>query len=330
MQQQSQKQARSKQSAADEPCWPWLPIALEQPAMSVNLHMLLAAALTCKDWRTAVQQCKAHSAAITLDPRDCLLQARQLRSFWLWLPKYSRLVSSMRISVGPGQLMGGERYEKWWWSCIKQAMETAAALTAASATALPSPSPTAATTAAIPTPVFQLASFSSNCLVDAYVLESLAIHSLTHLDIAFNPIGASSGPALAATLTRLSNLQHLSLFSTADGRSLAGSCLAGVGQLSRLTSLQLQGRWRDFQLPLQQMLAQQLALRKLQLGMRGLQGLKIAHLTRLEELSVQTLPAGATLPEQLQHLQLTHADATSMEQVLLLQQLQSLSLHVDF
>jgi hypothetical protein len=189
---------------------------------------------------------------------------------------------------------------------------------------------TAASPSAGPSDGFELDSFSSNCLADASVLEVLAAHSLTRLNIAVKPSGGSSALALAAALARLSSLQELSLASTADGCSLPGSCLGGILQMNRLTALQLQGRWRDVVQPLQRALATHHKLRKLRLDIRGLHDLKIAHLIHLEELCLQQLPVGVALPEQLQHLELTRADAASMEHVLLLQELRSVNLHIDF
>jgi hypothetical protein len=104
----------------------------------------------------------------------------------------------------------------------------------------------------------RLASFVSDSLCAASMVAALPAHSLTHLILDVGPEDAFDGAALSAALAHLSSLQQLWLTnkSSFSSSSTPGSCLAGVAQLSRLTSLGLDGYWPELQQPLQQLLVQ--------------------------------------------------------------------------
>jgi hypothetical protein len=116
-------------------------------------------------------------------------------------------------------------------------------------------------------------------------------------------------------------------------RHLPGSCLAGVAQLTRLTSLTLQGDWRSQQQQLQQLLEAPLPLQQLHLensDMRArLPPLNMARLTQLKQLSCSAVfdDDATVLPAQLQRLYLTDCgtgQSSGLQPVLMLQQLQHL------
>jgi hypothetical protein len=88
-----------------------------------------------------------------------------------------------------------------------------------------------------------------------------------------------------------------------------GSCLAGIAQLSRLTSLTLRGYWQGTQQPLQQLLAQPLLLVKLNLqagdGEGYLPVTNLAALTQLQEFkSSCSLQSRVQFPQLLCRLSL--------------------------
>jgi hypothetical protein len=131
-----------------------------------------------------------------------------------------------------------------------------------------------------------------------------------------------------AALARLSNLQHLQLDSRRGG--MPGSCLAGVAQLSKLTQLQIgnigiDSLQSDVHEPLQQLLAQPLPLRLLEVDMQELQELDLTALTQLEELVTDGFNKWSKLPCQLRSVKLTGVrnDGTS-KPLKELQQLQRL------
>jgi hypothetical protein len=179
----------------------------------------------------------------------------------------------------------------------------------------------------------RLVSFTGDLPGMPGMLAALPAHSLTQLDLDLLLTSVLSGPGLAAALARLSNLQHLSL-SKAESTGIPTSCLSGVAQLSRLTSLSLGGQWSGGQLQLQQYLAQPLRLRQLRLKLSmHLPKLDLAHCSQLQELTIRTphgLPKDITLPLQLQRLELsafgTAEDELAELQVHHLQKLQYLSL----
>jgi hypothetical protein len=170
------------------------------------------------------------------------------------------------------------------------------------------------------------------------ILATLPAHSLSHLDLTIRA-GTNDSIDLAAVLSRLSLLQQLQLRSATDGQpphpiSLdIGSSLVSLGQLTRLTSLTLDGRGNcelmDQDEMLQHVLAQQPPLRELQLlgWYDDMQRANLAVLSQLEHLLV----AGSSdvlisaLPNSLQRLELAvESSGETMSAVLLLQQLQRL------
>jgi hypothetical protein len=214
----------------------------------------------------------------------------------------------------------------------------------------------------------QLQSFGSNCITTAgaRVLQLLPAHTLTRLELQIplqqpHDNQASSEPvgsqALSAAVAQLSNLQHLRLAvqtsedaaAASDGAllddafgdpasgleplesSIAEACLAGIAQLSCLTSLELDVKASDTcevgsgsQHIIQQAVAPQLQLRRLQLRVRHWEHnrfdasapvLDLAHLNQLTEFTLNScLPDGTVLPQQLQHL---HLEESQLELQLL-------------
>jgi hypothetical protein len=272
----------------------------------------------------------------------------QLHSFALWLPKHAALVKSITVDTGyllPTDDVHGlpaDSHVDEVQRVLLQALQLAGTKSAPPAAA------PASATAAVSASVgghtaaqqqqqegWRLASFSSD-LPRAELLAALPAHSLTHLDIYAGSCSTRSGEgsnAIAASLARLTSLQHLELWIGTDG--IPVSVLAGVAQLSQLTALTLQGWWDGIKQPLEQLLAQQLPLRKLDVSMRDdirdspQPVLDIKHLTTLEQLStVGQLPEGSALPAQLKQLQLEQCSASNFAAVMPLQQLQRLNLYI--
>jgi hypothetical protein len=170
---------------------------------------------------------------------------------------------------------------------------------------------------------------------DVGMLAALPAHSLTNLDVTLGLLGPVDGQAASAALARLSNLQQLRMQSgecMQDARSVDFySCLAGVAQLSQLTSLELQHYERQANQDgdpqqLQQLLAQPLPLRVLHLKIYGGGSepphLDMSNLTQLHVLS-SWRHLNATFPPQLQQLTLVGISTEQqVEAALKLQQLQ--------
>jgi hypothetical protein len=145
-----------------------------------------------------------------------------------------------------------------------------------------------------------------------------------------------------ASMARLTSLQQLQLTSYLAVAWGMGddtfSCITALGQLSQLTELNLGGYWTEGRAEasrrsVQQLLAQPLALRVLQLGViTDLPVLNMGQLTQLTKLIVRSqLAEGLVLPQQLQHLQLFRRISSSQLAALLpLQQLQRVDLHIGF
>jgi hypothetical protein len=187
----------------------------------------------------------------------------------------------------------------------------------------------------------RLTSFSSNCITaaGARVLPLLPAHTLTQLELQmFLPqTGATAESSdWCAGLARLTNLQHLQLYLDrspagtevknleALQSSIAEACLAGIAQLSCLTSLDLSIRacdeWEEHSSSqaagglhiTQQAIARQLQLRQLKLHVSppahwensayDSPALDLASLTQLTELHLDELSASTVLPRQLQRL----------------------------
>jgi hypothetical protein len=191
-----------------------------------------------------------------------------------------------------------------------------------------------------------LRSFSSNLSQVVDMLAELQVQHLTRVELnLLNAVTDSSTLSLA--LARLSNLQQLRL----DGMSDAslGAALTTLVQLPHLTLLECNGEWpallhdeSDLASPsalaLQQLLAQPLPLKSLQLPVDGSYQqpvLNMALLTKLTELSTGQckLAEASVLSAQLQRLHFHSWDgAHSMAALtrLELKQLQHLSLRVAF
>jgi hypothetical protein len=181
-------------------------------------------------------------------------------------------------------------------------------------------------------------------------LAALQVQRLTRVDLRLWFVEADSS-ALSMVLARLSNLQQLHLVSMYDAS--LGAALTTLVQLPQLTLLECEGQWPREQQgglqeasevlaspvseALQQLLAQPLPLRSLQLphyqSLR-LPVLNMALLTKLTELSTggRELADKSVLPAQLQRVHFHSWDgAFSMAPLtrLQLKQLKHLSLRVD-
>jgi hypothetical protein len=189
-------------------------------------------------------------------------------------------------------------------------------------------------------PGLRLECFTSDAPGAAGLLAVLPAHSLCSLDLTVNsPV---NGPAMFASLARLSSLQHLQLTCRiGNARGTRGdtfSCVSALANLSQLTEFELGGKWSAETAEaslrsLQQLLAQPLPLRVLRLGVNTeLPVLDMGRLTQLTNLIVRSqLPEGSVLPQQLQQLHLIRCtNSSQLEALLPLQQLQSLDLHVGF
>jgi hypothetical protein len=329
-----------------------LPIALQHPLISSDSGMLCAAAQACKGWREAVQQCGARNTCITL---DLMMPLSQMHSFAQWLHKHAALVNSIEAKLGclpddvdglPTALHVDEAQR-----VLHRALQLAGTMPAPPTAAVSS------TTAAVAASVgsstgaeqqqqqgWRLARFSSY-MPGAELLAALPTHSLTHLELddggcsGCSTVSTEDDSTTAAALARLSSLQRLRLAAWTNG--IPVSALAGVAQLSRLTALSLYGNFEGIKQPLEQLLAQQLPLRKLEMSMHestrnsSQPVLDIEHLTTLEQLSNcwwslrGQLPEGSALPAQLKQLQVAQCSARDLAAVMPLQQLQGLDLIID-
>jgi hypothetical protein len=92
-----------------------------------------------------------------------------------------------------------------------------------------------------------LPNFISDSLCAASMVAALPAHSLTHLILDVGREDAFDGAALSAALAHLSSLQQLWLTNkkSFSSSNTPGSCLAGIAQLTRLTSLSLDGYWPE-------------------------------------------------------------------------------------
>jgi hypothetical protein len=188
------------------------------------------------------------------------------------------------------------------------------------------------------------------------MLAVLQVQHLTRVELSFPIDAITDSSALSMALARLSNLQQLRVVGMSDAS--LGAAMTTLVQLPHLTSLRFDGEWPlvplldEAQQPyrllaspvpeaLQQLLAQPLPLRSLQLSLQPEIGsyqlpvLNMALLTKLTELSTGTceLAEATVLPAQLQRLHIHSWDGvhslaplTRLEQ----KQLQPLSVRVDF
>jgi hypothetical protein len=159
----------------------------------------------------------------------------QLHSFALWLPKHAALVKSITVETGyllPTDDVHGlpaDSHVDEVQRVLLQALQLAGTKSAPPAAA------PASATAAVSASVggntaaqqqqqqqqegWRLASFSSD-LPRAELLAALPAHNLTHLDIYAGSCSTRSGEgsnAIAASLARLTSLQHLELWIGTDG-----------------------------------------------------------------------------------------------------------------
>jgi hypothetical protein len=202
-----------------------------------------------------------------------------------------------------------------------------------------------------------LRSFSSSLPKAVDMLAALQVQHLTCVELDFRKANTDSSK-LSSALVRLSNLQQLRLGDMLD--TSLGTALTTLVPLPQLTLLQFWGEWPSYlQIvsaqtirsartsrvlaspvsdALQQLLAQPLPLKSLQLSVYDsyqLPVLNMGLLTNLTELSTGRclLEAATVLPAQLQRLHIhSWAGAHSMAPLTLveLQQLQHLSVRVDF
>jgi hypothetical protein len=261
---------------------------MKHPALGTDPQVLCAVACTGKSWQQAVRHCCAHSLHVQLHSKAA--DVRQLRSFACWLSKHAALVNSIDISLHPATMKLGwyEEFTPAWTAVqeLRQAVEAAAWM---QAPAVPGPSTVASVQQKQthkqqqpqPGPL-RLASFGSNLPDAPGMLAALPAHSLTCLKLHLLSTTVHDGSALSVALAQLSNLQQLQLRGS---NRAPGSCVAGIAQLSSLTSLHIGGQWEIKQKHLQQAFAQPLQLRVLQLDLQHLPALNLAALSQLEVLS---------------------------------------------
>jgi hypothetical protein len=172
-----------------------------------------------------------------------------------------------------------------------------------------------------------LSSFSSSLPTAVDVLAGLQVQHLTCVQLTFIRAMTDSS-ALSMALAQLSNLQQLRI-GNMDDASL-GTALTTLVQLPRLTLLDCDGQWSSqgrgrqskvlaspLSEALQQLLAQPLPLKSLQLpGSRSyrLPALNMPLLTKLTELSIGrgALVESTVLPARLQRLKIYSAASHSM------------------
>jgi hypothetical protein len=284
----------------------------------------------------------------------------QLCSFTIWMQRHAPLVKSLAVDVPqgevahPGMIVHGlpmEHHAAAVQQLLQQMLQLAAAApeSATSASSQLAPAAAAATTTWLcdmsvraqqqqqqeqQQRRLRLVAFSSNMLASSRMLAVLPAHSLTWLRMQFAFSTSSlNGPVMSAALAQLSNLQQLQLGS-GFGRKVPGSCLAGIAQLSRLTTLTLTGTWSALDESLQQLLAHPLPLRQLRLQLQCPWGsepvLQLAGQTQLTEfIYSKDLLEETVLPQQLRHLECSQLQDDSILTVLKLQQLQRLKFSAE-
>lgn len=305
-----------------------------------------------------MQQCATCSLDIVLGSKPVLLL--QLASFQLWLPRYAGLVRSLTLNDKQMPNLSAANIAAYWklvCGMLRSAMRQTAAppaevnlaadVTAATAAASKAHAATAHPQQQLQQPqqqqqqrqVWRLAHFRSDAPYAWHLLDHLPACSLTGLDLSINrSISDRLGAAISAALARLSRLQRLSLSCRVAPGILHTNCLAGIQQLSRLTSLSISGCWRSYPRPRQQptpqllhlgQLTQQLLqLRQLHLDCSGLPAIDLAHLTQLDRLVLKKqLPHGSRLPLQLTALELDNGEG-DLDVVLLLRLQRLRRLHI--
>jgi hypothetical protein len=331
-----------------------LSVAFAHRSISSHHKLLCAAALACKAWNVAVQQCRACNTVITINTTAPL---PWFCSFARWLPKHAPLVKSITSNDSNSCCVEYEVYGLDWQSHLEaaqQILQQALQLAAAPAlvAARLSAAAVAGHSAAPPAPQqqlqgLQLVSFDSDWLVAPAVLAALPAHSLTSLNLdldftaAKTPVGLGvNGMAVAAALARLSSLQHLCLGSGLGfviSRDVTAACCASIAQLSQLRSLSLHGFWQHAEEPLQQLLSQPLQLQELKLELmlvrKWQSALDMTALSRLTMFSSSSwLSSGFVFPAQLQELSVWRCSSASTfaAAVAPLQQLTWLQLDATF
>jgi hypothetical protein len=193
-------------------------------------------------------------------------------------------------------------------------------------------------------PRLRLARFSSDAAWAVGLLPVLPAHSLTCLELGLNSSRCPAqcgrdAAALAAALPRLSSLQQLVFKGDLMGK--LDSCMSLVGQLSKLTSLELMNMEDEDTTTsaLQQLLLQPPPLQVLHVGMDmwccdpgdefQLPQLDMGGLQQLQEFTCEgILPQLSMFPVQLQHLKL--GDCIGSQQLAAVMPLQQLkALHID-
>jgi hypothetical protein len=308
-----------------------LSIAIEHPTFSADPQVLCAAAQACKTLQQAVRQRRTCNLAVVFGPTAPL---HQLPSFANWMAGHSHLVSSITTNKEPTGDFNAERDFQYQTSVVKAQVVLERALQgAADAAAAAAAGEVHADDAGATPPQQQqqqlqlrLASFSTN-YASLAMLISLPAHSLTHLrfDLVKNLLEQYA--EVPAALARFSNLQRLQLGG--EHERMPGSCLAGIAQLSKLTQLQIGAIGignihDDVHEPLQQLLAQPLPLRLLQLNVQAMLPLDLTALTQLEELITDGAHQ-AKLPGHLRSVKMTGVHLVgSLQPLMGLQQLQHL------
>jgi hypothetical protein len=330
-----------------------MPIALNHPALNADQHVLCKAPAVCKGWRDAVNSCGARNLAVKVNATADL---QHLLGFQCWLQKHAELVSSITVSVPSVQYIPG----KSWPDHLRAADELLrVALQLAGESAEDAQQDKQqqqqgrlqlAGDSAEQSQQdnqkqqqqgrLQLRSFSTG-LPSAGLLAALPAHSLTWLEFDFpcNLVGEMyEGPALAATMANLTNLQQLSIDSQHGRGTVPGSCLPGISKLSSLTSFKLGGECSYLQEHLHDALAALAGLQQLQQLLlddvvNPPIGLNVAQLTNLTELRVsgeEWAIEDIDLPTQLQRLRVGPTmDEDIYSKIMQMQQLQHLNMEVD-
>jgi hypothetical protein len=316
------------------------------------MRTVCAAAQTCKALQEAVRQCSACNTVVVLSPE---MELHQLRCFTSWLEHHMHLVRSITTNAreppdvdlgsesGLIRLLDHHMQLKTAAMVLENALEQSvvpAAASNAAATGLVAGqhADSAADTGGHQQQqqhvqhLLRLSSFSSDYLNSAAALSALSAQHLTRLEL-LAPAEPSGPGSLPGLLARLSNLQELHL--STKGEMVPSSSLAGIAQLRQLTQLQLKGDyWEDLQQGLQQLFAQPLPLRRLQLDQiwrRDAQALDLSALTQLVELTASELHGDSVLPAQLTSMQWTRgAYASSLQPLQGHQQLQRVGLVVYY
>jgi hypothetical protein len=279
----------------------------------------------------------------------------RLCSFACWLPKHAALVSSISIKP-PFTRSNSDNVDGLQWGLhleaaqqlLQQAIQTATALPAAAAWS----NTAAAALQQQQKQSVRLRNISSITMAgDAAMLHALPAHSLTHLSLQWLPCSSGGCTTASSAFVKLSNLQQLHI-QVSHFIGDPSSFWAGVAQLSRLTSLELDIVDKDVEQmstrfpnlgiepeihgqALQQLLAQPLPLHVLRLtSNRPLPRLNLSQLKQLHVFSGSCSSdwaeqLDAIFPPQLQQLEVDYEiNSTDVDALLELKQLQCLKVAV--